>query len=379
MQFLRRFSRREIAAGAAVAVVVLGVAIWLGLGLASTPEPTPSPTETASPTPSPSPSPSPSPTPSATPEVATCPLNGLPLDDPSVLDQVAIGVQIENHPQARPARNLSIADMVVEAPVEGDTTRFSGIFLCRPTVGLTGPIRSARYYEIDLWQDLHILPVGFGASNGALSRFAAAGMPYVNGITGSWPWFRRYGTHPAPHNLYGDMEALRAAIGEGGPIDRLVAQVDPLRPPFTFDADVVLPVGRSVTAVEMRTNSYWRFGWKLNDAGDGWTRQDAGQTVIDEVTEKPLTAVHVVVQRVRQEVVLGDPDPGGFPRRLQHLVGEGDGTLYSGGRAIALHWSRPTAADGTEWTYVDGDEPVVLPPGVVWWEIIPLTASVTES
>ena len=379
MHFLRRFSRRQIAAGAGVAAVVLAAAVWLGLGLLSTPEPTPSPSETPSPTPSPSPSPSPSPTPSATPELATCPLNGLPVDDPLLLDQVAISVQIENHPQARPARNLSNADMVVEAPVEGDTTRFSGIFLCRPTVGLTGPIRSARYYVIDLWQDLHVLPVGFGASGGALSRFAAAGMPYVNGITGSWPWYRRYGTHPAPHNLYGDMEALRAAIGEGGPIDALVARVDPLRPPFTFDVDAVMPAGRSVTGLEIRTNSYWRFGWKLNETGDGWTRQDAGKTVIDEVTEKPVTAVNIIVQRVRQEVVLGDPDPGGFPRRLQHLVGEGDGTLYSGGQAIALHWSRPTAADGTEWTYVDGGEPVILPPGVVWWEIIPITASVTES
>lgn len=377
MHFLRRFSRPQIAAGAASAVIVLGVATWLVLGLGSAPEPIPSPSETASPTASPSPSPSP--TPSATPEPIACPLNGLPVDDPLLLDRVAIAVQIENHPLARPGRNLSNADMVVEAPVEGDTTRFSGIFLCRRTEGLTGPIRSARYYEVDLWQDLGILPVGFGASNGALSRFAAAGMPYVNGITGSWPWFKRYGTHPAPHNLYGDMEALRAAIGEGGAIDRLVALVHPLRPPFTFDAGVVLPPGRAVAAVEMKTNSYWRFGWSWSEADGTWTRQDAGKTIIDELTGDPVTTTSIIVQRVKQEVVYGDPDPGGNPRRLQHLVGAGDGTLYVQGKAIALHWERPTIADGTHWTYVDSGEPVILPPGVVWWEIIPITASVTES
>jgi DUF3048 family protein len=380
MHILRRFSRVQIAAGATVALLIVVLAIWLVIGGALSPEPlpTPSPTPTPTATPSPSPSPTPSPSPSAPEEVAVCPLNGLPLDDPLVLDRVAIAVQIENHPLARPARNLSNADMVVEAPVEGDTTRFSGIFLCRSTEGMTGPIRSARYYEIDLWQDLGILPVGFGASNGALSRFAAAGMPYVNGITGSWPWFRRYGTHPAPHNLYGDMEALRAAIGQGGAIDKLVALVHPLRPWFTFDADVVLPPGRPVSALEIRTNSYWRFGWKVNEDGS-WTRQDAGETIIDEVTGQPLTAVSIIVQRVTQEVVLGDPDPGGNSRRLQHLVGEGNGVLYVGGQAIALHWSRPTVADGTRWTYADGGEAVVLPPGVVWWEIVPVTASVTES
>jgi hypothetical protein len=33
----------------------------------------------------------------------------------------ALAVQIENHPEARPARNLNKADIVIEATVEGDT------------------------------------------------------------------------------------------------------------------------------------------------------------------------------------------------------------------------------------------------------------------
>jgi hypothetical protein len=373
MHFPRRLSRGQLAAGAALAVVILGVAAWLLFGREPPPQPLPSPTETASP----SPSPSPMPTPTATPAALACPLNGLPLDDPARLDKVAIAVQIENNPLARPQRNLSNADMVVEAPVEGDTTRFSAIFLCHSTVGLTGSIRSARYYEIDLWQDLGVLPVGFGASGAALSRVRAAGMPYVNGITGAWPWFHRYGTRRAPHNLYGDLEALRAALGQGGAIDRLAAMVHPLRPQFAFAEGVTQPPGRTVRAFEIRTNSYWRFGWSFRDGL--WTRQDGGKTVTDAVTDKPLTATSVVVERVREDVVYGDPDPGGNTRRLQHLVGTGDGTLYLDGRAIALHWSRPTAADGTTWTYADTGLPVVLPPGVVWWEIIPIRAALTES
>ena len=97
------------------------------------------------------------------------------------------------------------------------------------------------------------------------------------------------------------------------------------------------------------------------------------------MTGRPLTAAHVIVQRVTEEIVYGDPDPGGNPRRLQHLVGHGNGTLYTAGRAIALHWSRPKATDGTTWTYADTGAPVVLPPGVVWWEIIPVGAGLTES
>ncbi len=382
MDRLRRLGRGPLIAAAAALLLLVGLTAWLVLGLGNRPpiaaSPSPSASATAEPSRSSSPVPVPTPSPSLAPAVA-CPLTGLSVADPSVLDRAALSVQIDDHPEARPARNLSNADLVVEVPVEGDTTRFSAVFLCRPTVGLTGPIRSARYYVIDLWQDLHVLPIGFGASPPTLQRFANSGMPYVNGITGAWPWFRRAGAYSAPHNVYGDLEALRSALGSGGAIDRVAAKVEPIRAPIPFDLQAVLPAGRTVSAVEIRTNSYWRFGWSWHEATRRWARQDAGVAVTDEVTGDPLRFSHVLVQLVTQEVVYGDPDPGGNPRRLQHLVGQGDGVLYSGGRAIPVRWSRPTLNDGTHWTYAEGGEPVVLLPGVIWWEIVPVSASVTES
>ena len=40
--------------------------------------------------------------------------------------------------------------------------------------------------------------------------------------------------------------------------------VDPLRPMFTFETGVTLPAGHAVKGLEIRTNSYWRFGWTLD-------------------------------------------------------------------------------------------------------------------
>ncbi|MDH4335500.1 MAG: DUF3048 domain-containing protein, partial [Chloroflexota bacterium] len=299
--------------------------------------------------------------------------------DAAAVERVALAVPIDNHPGARPARNLTRADLVVEAPVEGDTTRFTAVFLCQPTEGLTGPIRSGRYYMIDLWQDLRVLPFFFGASHGALDRFATAGTPYVNGITGVWPWFRRFGSYAAPHNLYGDLEAVRAALGSNVRLNGLADRVGSLRPPFTFDPTVELPASRGVTAIEIRTSSSWRFGWTWDAALNAWRRSDGGKPVVDAISSEPVTATHVLVQRVTQEIVYNDPDPGGNPRRYQHLIGSGTGTLYSGGWAIALKWSRPTAADGTRWTYAERGDSVVLPPGLIWWEIVPTGAGLTES
>lgn len=379
-----RFLTRPMLAAAAAVAVLLGAVAFIVFGSrpatpAAVVTPTPTISATATPSASPSASSTPSPTPSPTQAVvARCPLNGLPIDDAALGDRTALVVQIENHPAARPARNLNNADLVFEATVEGDATRFSAVFLCQPTDGLTGPVRSARYYNIDLWQDLHVLTVGFGASNPALDRFATAGMPYVNGIQGGWPWYQRVSGRAAPHNLYADIERVRSSFGKMPSLDALAARVGTLRPPFELDPDVRLPDGKAVATLTIQTNSYWRFGWTWNASAGAWQRQDAGTPIEDAASSSPVSAISVVVQRVTEETVYGDPDPGGNPRKLQHMVGKGDGTLYVDGRAVAVRWSRPSAKDGTSWTYAASGEPVVLPPGRIWWEIVPIHATVTE-
>lgn len=287
-------------------------------------------------------------------------------------------VQIENHPDARPPRNLAQADLVVEAPVEGDVTRYSALFLCRPTVGMTGPIRSARYYNVDLWQDMQVLTVGFGASDGALQRFAEAGMPYVNGIYGQWPWFAR-GEGYAPHNLYGDIEAIRGSLGGSPDLDNLAAAAGTLRVPFQFDPNAQLPSDGPVQEITIQTNYYWFFGWRWNVGLAAWERTEAGEPLRDSAVDQPVTAHSVIIQRVQQDIVYGDPDPGGNPRRYQYLVGSGEATLFTDGRAVALTWSRPTAADGTTWTVAATGQPLVLRPGLVWWEVVPVTAPVVTN
>lgn len=368
---------------AVVAVAVGGGALigqgLLGQGVAGA-SPTPTaritPAAAASSTPRPTPA-SPVPTPSPTPLVA-CPLNGLPVDDPTLLDLPALAVQIENHPAARPARNLANADMVVEATVEGDVTRYTGIYLCRGIEGLSGPVRSARYYSIDLWQDLHVLPFFFGAGSEAVGRYRTAGMPFVNGITGEWPYFRRSGTAVAPHNLYADLGAARAAFGTDARMQALAARVEAVRPPFTF-AEQSMPTGRPIGHLEIWTNGFWHFGWTWNAGERRWERSEAGVPHVDAATGEVITARSVVVQLVREDVVTISRDPGGNPRRYHHLVGSGRGVLYVDGHAIELAWSRPTSQDGTAWTYADSGDPVVLPPGVVWWEIVPLVTRLVET
>ncbi len=109
-----------------------------------------------------------------------------------------------------------------------------------------------------------------------------------------------------------------------------------------------------------------------------WLRTDGGAANFDAVTGERISARTVIVQQVRQDVLPGELDPGGYPRRYQHLVGEGTGRLYIGGQGHDVRWSRPSEGDLTTWTYADSGEPVILPAGRIWWEIVPDWSAISE-
>jgi hypothetical protein len=309
--------------------------------------------------------------------VAVCPYTGLAVDDPSILDGPAFLVQVENHPEGRPVSGFNRADMVVEAPVEGDTTRFTPVFLCTDPPARVGPVRSARYYNVDLWRELHGITTHFGAGGAIITEFARKDTPYVNGITGAWPFFHRLGPRPAPHNVYLDLEAIRVVADEGTLGDRVDLAGRP-RSPFRFEPGSRLAGGRAVESVVIHTNSFWRFGWTW-DAADGvWLRTDAGSPSIDALDGGRLSATSVVVQFVNQQILPGELDAGGYPRRRQEMVGSGRGLAFAGGTAVEVRWERADVGSPTTWTYADGGGPLILPPGRVWWEIIPVGSSVIE-
>ena len=379
-------SRRSGGALLALAGLLLLALVIGAVVMTSAPSDSPNPSASASPTDSPSPTAAPSateaptqvPTPSPTP-VAACPLNGEPLADPAFALRTPILVQIENNPIARPPAGLNLADLVIEAPVEGDTTRFAAVFMCSPTVDAdVGPVRSLRYFNVDLFQQLRAVTFNFGGAAKVLASMATNSVPYVNGIRGEWSFYFRAGPWAAPHNVYFDVDAARVEL-ESGRLTELAAVAGPGRAPFAFDPAVVLPAGRPVNVIGLQTASFWRFGWEWDAASGRWLRTDAGAPNSDRLTRERIQARTVMVQEVEQEILPGELDPGGYPRRIQFLTGEGSGVLFVDGQAHDVRWSRPSAEEVTTWTYADSGEPVVLPPGRVWWEIVPVGSAIGES
>ncbi len=305
-------------------------------------------------------------------------MNGLPLADSALATRVPILVQIENNPAARPPSGLNLADLVIEAPVEGDTTRFAAVFMCRDKLGdAVGPVRSARYFNIDYWQQMRVLTMHFGGGFLVLQRFDRSGMPYFNGLSTGSSLFFRSGPRPAPHNVFLDVDRARMAL-ESGALRPLAARAGDVRTPFSFADEPELPTGRVTSTIGLRTASFWSFGWTWDATTNSWLRTDAGKPNSDALSGERLSARTIIVQVVNEDILVGENDPGGYPRRYQHLVGTGNGRAYIDGVAHDVHWSRKNAGSMTTWTYADTGEPLVLPRGRVWWEIVPIGAAITE-
>ena len=95
-----------------------------------------------------------------------------------------------------------------------------------------------------------------------------------------------------------------------------------------------------------------------------WLRTDGGGANYDAITGDRIGASTVIVQVVRQDVLPGELDPGGFPRRYQYLVDSGVGKLYVDGQGYDVRWERKAIPkDLTTWTSASTGGPVVPPAG----------------
>jgi hypothetical protein len=303
-------------------------------------------------------------------------MTGLPLASELPADRRALTVQIDNDPHSRPQTGLSWADLIVEATVQGNVTRFGAVFYCNDPDPAVGPVRSARFYNLDLWQQMGSLTVGFGGAPYTIQHFIDGGMPYLNGIDGWW-YFSRSFERIAPYNVYADLTAIRQDLAAGA-LEPFKVGIDDVRPPFEVAPDAVLPDGRPVGRLDIQTNGYWQYSFVYHPDLAAYSRADAGQVMIDAATSELVTVRTVVVQRVSQDELFGvDFGVGGNPI-LHQLTGEGTGTVYVDGKALNVEWSRPDIGSTTTWTYAGTDEHVVLPPGRIWWQILPHSAAITE-
>ncbi len=268
----------------------------------------------------------------------------------------AIAVVLSNDWEAIPQSGLLEADIVYEAPAEFSLTRLIPIFLTNSPKKV-GPIRSTRSYYVGLVAEYggglaHCLDVP--SVPPIYENTDAFSLDGCRGLAAEA--FFRDDERVAPWNLYVDVSLLENHVPDSGYWGPLALRSRLAEGSQISDAVLTFAKGHQVEWI-YRSGRYLR--WQNNRPHlDASGRQLATDVVI----------VQLVVTR----------DTSFFGEAGYHevdVVDEGAGYILAGGRMMELRWSRQRLDGITRWTSLAG-EPVHIPSGQVWVEIMPIGSEV---
>ena len=149
------------------------------------------------------------------PEPVVNPLTGEVLESEADLPKRPVVVSIPNATDgAVPQSNISYADMIYEFPVEAQITRLQAIFYTEFPEKV-GPIRSVRYYFVDVAREYKAAHVGYGWGKRAKPYMNKCEIPHINGMQDT-SLFYRVDDKAAPNNAYIDWSSLQQRADEEG-------------------------------------------------------------------------------------------------------------------------------------------------------------------
>jgi len=299
--------------------------------------------------------------------IADAPPNGGTVDLIVPPPLAGLAIMIENQADARPQTGLVHADVVYEALAEGGITRFIAVFMTGD-VPVVGPVRSLRHYFAFLAADYGADVVHIGASPEGFAWRDAMNMGHLDESAGD-PGVWRIRSRPPPHNAYTDTAADREfLLQRGRQRSRLWG---PLR--FSPGAAAGDTVAESVTLGFLPWG--YRVGYTWDAASERYLRVMDGTEHRDAETGEQIAPATVVVQFADVEAIPADPK---LRLDVDLVGGRGDLVVFSRGTRREGTWSKSAPRTSTEWLDDQG-EPLVIPPGPVWVEVVPLGSPLTFS
>lgn len=269
------------------------------------------------------------------------------------LEQDTFMCIIENSRQARPQSGLSQADFIYETMAEGGISRFLTVFNSN-YVDKIGPIRSARYYFLDLIEEFNLPFAHCGGAADALDRISNnSSLKSINEITNG-KFFERDNSRVAPHNLYTSTEKLSSAIDYKG-FENLS---EPRK--FIFNDDFWNNDSlKNCQNLELKLSHYYTTSYTLSE--NGYIKSMDGEECIDAYNNEPLTFDNIIIQLTN----LKTKDDS----RLDiNIIGSGKAYVISNGKLLECTWSKTNKKSTTILKNEKG-EVIPLSTGKTIWHI----------
>lgn len=287
------------------------------------------------------------------------PLTGLYIDTNQLNDRV-IAVMIDNHSKARPQAGISQCDIVYEMPVEGNITRYMGIWESEKPSNI-GPIRSARHYFIHRSLEYDALYVHVGGSPQADQAISNLGIPSVSAMNLGKEIFWRKNHKYAPHNMYSSYEALIKGANRRN--YRTKGEYKSLL--FLHNEKEIN--GSTVSYIEFPYNRKKYFSsYQYDENEKVFYRYVNGNLHLDENDDIQITAKNILVQFIDTQLIPGDKEG----RLNIAMVGEGKGLYLSNGKYQEIIWKKSSQKSLTRYYDKSGKE-IKFNPGNFWIQVYP--------
>ncbi len=279
------------------------------------------------------------------------PLTGLPaVNGLSRLPALAVKIG-NNDTRSLPQVGLEAADIVYEAHIENNVTRFLGIYQSQlpDRIGL---VRSARSTDIDLIGNLQNPYFAYWGSNegvGAEVRAAESVGTFVARSTsgvGQENFVRDDARGASPFNGFLNAQGLMAAATGTAP--------DPVFQYGDLPASAVPAAGARWSTPNRQIDYVW------DATSRRWLRYQGGVPQLDQ-NGVQLAADNVLFLYVDYKVSAAD-----FASPQAVSTGTGDGWLLRDGTVTGVVWGRPFVSSTWHLADDDTDEIVELAPGTTW-------------
>mgnify|MGYP005816791501 FL=1 len=303
------------------------------------------------------------PTPPPDPRPAVIwPLTGLDATtvSDSELSRPALSVKIENTDAARPQSNLEFADIVFEENVEYGISRLIAVYHSEYPESV-GPIRSMRPMDRNIMGSLGGPLVFSGAQRRFINQAAASGITLIAQDVGSGGFFRTKDKR-APHNLHGYLKRFQEqSEGAKAPSEQWEFAYPETMATATLS-------GKATASIDIRFSSYAHPHWDW-DASVGLWKRFEGKTPHKVMSGKQITATNIVIMWVTVQETGATNQGMSVPETM--VAGKsGKGWVATGGKRIAITWSKKGQFDTFVFKDASGEE-VALAPGQTWLELVP--------
>jgi hypothetical protein len=271
-----------------------------------------------------------------------------------------LAIMVENQADARPQTGLTRADVVYEALAEGGITRFIAVFVSADAP-VVGPVRSLRHYFAFMAADYGADVVHIGASPEGFAWRDAMNMGHLDESAGD-PGVWRVRSRPPPHNAYTDTAADRAfLLAQDRQRNR---QWGPL-----LHSEHALRGEEPAESISLRFLPWsYRVGYTWDATERRYLRYMEGAPHLDAASGEQIAPATVVVQFAEVERI---PNDAKLRLDVNLVGGSGQLVVFSDGTRREGTWAKSAPRSSTRWLDANG-EPLVIPAGPVWVEVVPV-------